>query len=120
MRMASLVLLLTCVPFSKTSQQGEEKAIIAIKKLGGRVEGSPVKGIRLSGRKVTDADLARLEGLTKLEVFFLARTPVTDAGLAHLKGLRNLERLFVEDTQVTEKGCRQLAAIEVFRKRPQY
>jgi hypothetical protein len=46
-----------------------------------------------SGRELADADLAHLEGLTKLQDLSLNNTEITDAGLAHLKGLTKLKKL---------------------------
>ena len=58
---------------------------------------------------VTDAGLAHLKGLTKLSVLLLADTQVTDAGLAHMKGLTKLNYLDLAGTQVTDAGVRELS-----------
>src|SRR4051812_39731874 len=81
--------------------QDLEHAITAIKNTGGIVvrdqsrQGSPVKSVRLNGTRVTDAELAHLEGMTELESLSLISTHVTDAGLAHLSGLAGLRSLIV-------------------------
>jgi hypothetical protein len=51
---------------------------------------------------VSDAGLARVNGLTKLRHLRLNGTRVTDAGLVHLKGLSNLSVLGLSRTQVTD------------------
>jgi hypothetical protein len=58
---------------------------------------------------VTDAGLVHPKGLTKLSVLGLAGTQVTDAGLAHLKGLTELNYLDLAGTQVTDAGVRELS-----------
>ena len=57
---------------------------------------------------VTDAGLANLEGLTKLQSLNLAKTKVTDAGLEHLKTLTALRSLDVSETAVTDAGKKGL------------
>jgi hypothetical protein len=55
--------------------------------------------------RVTDAGLARLQGLTGLQQLDLTSCrQVTDAGLAHLKGLTGLQQLNLECERVTDAG----------------
>ena len=56
----------------------------------------------------SDADLAHLKGLTKLQTLDLWGTSVTDAGLAHLNGLTKLQRLVLRDTQVSDAVIEKL------------
>jgi hypothetical protein len=56
----------------------------------------------------TDADVARLAGLTKLQDLSLADTQVTNAGLAHLAGPTKLWWLNLTNTQVTEARVAKL------------
>ena len=65
----------------------------------------------LLGSAATDADVARLAGLTKFEFLQLDRTRVTDAGLVHLAGLTKLWGLGLSDTQVTDAGLVHLAGL---------
>ncbi len=84
-----LVGLVACVGCGPSPQ---EKAIAALRKLGASFVFSinkEVVGVDLN-TKVTDAGLAHLKRLTKLETLYLHRTKVTDAGLVHLKGLTKL------------------------------
>lgn len=88
----ALVGLVVCVGCGPSSPQ--EKAIAALRKLGASFVFSinkEVVGVDLNlNTKVTDAGLAHLKRLTKLETLYLHRTKVTDAGLVHLKGLTKL------------------------------
>jgi hypothetical protein len=43
-----------------------------------------------------------------LETITLAETAITDAGLAHLRGLTKLQRLSLGGTEVTEAGMNEL------------
>jgi RNA polymerase sigma factor (sigma-70 family) len=71
-----------------------------------------VTGISLrSNTTVTDDDLARFKGLTKLDNLFLAQTPVGDAGLKHLAGLTSLESLYLPGTKVTDAGLEHLKGL---------
>jgi flagellar motor protein MotB len=64
--------------------------------------------VDLSGnRRITDAGLENVKGLSKLRILYLRNTQVTDAGLKHLEGLTKLEELSVLFTKVTKKGAEQ-------------
>ncbi len=66
-----------------------------------------VTGLNLTAcrGKVTDADLDRLRGMSRLTVLFLGDTAVTDAGLVRLQGLPGLTRLFLGGSKgVTDAG----------------
>ncbi len=60
---------------------------------------------------VSDAGLSHLNGLTKLSELNLDSTHVTDAGLAHLKGLRTLEVLSLEKDRITDSGLVHLKGL---------
>ena len=70
-------------------------------------------------RRITDAGLAHLNGLVKLETLTIYfATQITDAGLAHLKGMPNLQALDLSRTrqlktldlagQITDAGVADL------------
>jgi hypothetical protein len=88
----------------------EGKVVAEIEKLGGKVTrdeaspGKPVIAVDLKGSTVTDAGLAYLAGLKRLQSLNLANTKVTEAGLAHLKGLTELQSLSLYATKVTGPG----------------
>ncbi len=63
----------------------------------------------LRGADITDADLARLQGLDNLKSINLRGTPITDAGLTQLSGLA-LTSLELRATEVTGLGLGQLPA----------
>ena len=67
-----------------------------VETLGGRVrqnEQGEVVEVRLSGTRVTDADLAHLTGLPSLQSLVLYKTEVTAAGLVHFQKMPALRRL---------------------------
>jgi YHS domain-containing protein len=57
---------------------------------------------------VTDAGLAHLKNLSKLEYLNLYATSVTDKGLANLEGLKNLKKLYLWQTKATDAGVAAL------------
>lgn len=96
----------------------EAATVAAISKLGGKVEFDPqsadksVTKVYLHGTAVTDADLAMLNKLTRLENLFLGRTKISDAGLEHLKGATHLKTLSLNGTAVTDAGLKQLTDLK--------
>ena len=58
--------------------------------------------------KITDAGVAHLRGLPRLQIVALEEAAITDAGLAHLKALTQLQELSLKGTEVTETGIREL------------
>jgi len=62
----------------------------------------------VSDSAVTDAGLVHLKGLTNLSALILDGAHVTDAGLVHLKRLTNLSELYLGSTPVTDAGLTQL------------
>ncbi len=67
--------------------------------------------LRLTGTAVTDAGLVHLKGLSGLRGLQLGNTQITDAGLAHLKGLTELHELLLFNTPVTDAGQGHLQAL---------
>jgi hypothetical protein len=67
-----------------------------------------VAALDLAGTAITDADLAKLAGLTALTELSLARTKVSDAGLIHLQALTALRRLDLDGTPLRSLGVRGL------------
>lgn len=100
---------------AEDSKAEQDRAIAAIKKLGGKVEvdtnnpDMPVVAVNLKYTKAGDASLEHLKGLTRLEVLFLKDTDVTDDGIRYIKGLTSLEVLELGRTKVTDKGLEDLA-----------
>jgi hypothetical protein len=67
-----------------------------------------VQSLNLDHSSISDSALMHLKGLTNLTNLVLYRTQVSDAGLVHLKGLTNLSYLQLDGTQVTDAGVKEL------------
>ncbi len=65
-------------------------------------------GIHPVRSDISDAGLANLSGMKKLETLIIVNPPVTDAGLEHVKKLTSLKRVRLERTDVTEAGIASL------------
>ena len=104
---------------AQLSKMEKERAIAAIKKLGGEVEvdvkssDMPVVAVSLKHTKEVDASLEHLKALTEVERLSLKDIRVTDDGMVYIKGLTNLEVLELGRTKVTDKGLEHLQG---FRK----
>jgi Leucine Rich repeat len=71
-----------------------------------------VTTVRLfSSSRASDATLAHVGRLTRLQRLNLDQSAVSDSGLAHLKGLTNLTFLALGGTQVTDAGLAQLKGL---------
>lgn len=67
-----------------------------------------VKLLDLSGTQITDAGLAKLDGLKGLETLNLNDTGITDEGLKHLEALQSLTDLRLANTNITNEGLTNL------------
>jgi len=74
-----------------------------------------VQWLDLGGTSVTDAGLAALAPMHRLERLHLDQTRVTDNGLARLSHLRQIEYLNLRGTAVTDKGLAALRALPRLR-----
>ncbi len=121
-RWAAFGLILLQAPLAAAAEWAQatgeqERAVQAIKKLGGTVTqdekapGRPVIGVRLDGSTLTDAGLKELAGFKQLQSLSLSGTKVTDAGLKQLAGLTQLQTLMLECTNVTDAGLKELATL---------
>ncbi len=61
----------------------------------------------VSGCPVTDADMARLDGLKLFSTLIMNGTPVTDAGFADIGDLPKLMAVYVGGTGMTDDGLRR-------------
>src|SRR5262249_899692 len=99
------------------ADEGEEKAVAAIEKLGGRVNrdqtkpGHPVVVVNLEGSKVTDAALRQVGELRNLRELHLDSTGITDAGLKELAPLGQLRELHLINTKVTDAALKHLGTL---------
>ncbi|HUQ71951.1 MAG TPA: hypothetical protein VM165_20640, partial [Planctomycetaceae bacterium] len=96
----------------------EAAAVAMIRRLGGKVEFDPnsaerrVIKVYLHSTAVTDADLAALTRLSRLQNLFLGKTEISDAGLEHLSALTELKTLSLNSTRVTDAGLNSLATLK--------
>jgi hypothetical protein len=99
--------------FAEPTKESREAAIAAIRELGGIVTfdeknpSRPLVGVNLHFKRVPDAGLVHLKGLTSL-TYLSINDQVTDAGLEHLKGLTGLQKLVLSGTDVTDAGLEHL------------
>jgi hypothetical protein len=76
----------------------------------------PVIAVDLHHKKVTDADLEPLQGLTALRTLNVSGTRITDSGLKSVGRLTTLQVLFVNETAVSDAGLRHLQALTELRE----
>ena len=98
------------------ADEAEDKAIVAINKLGGKTKGMPVTEVRLVGTKITDAELEDLAAFKQLHKLWLQDTQGTDVGLMYLPPLQQLKELYAHGTKVTDDFMEHLAALEQLEK----
>lgn len=103
---------------SPQSALGDEQAAIEnIRKHGGTVrsvaanDSSKEIDFHLSGKDLTDSQLADVADVDNVIWLNLKDTKITDAGLKHLKGLNELRKLHLERTAVTDAGLEYLAGL---------
>jgi Leucine-rich repeat (LRR) protein len=93
-----------------SSKSLRDQLFTRITNLGGKASpdshlaDAPVLSIDLHNTRTTDADLAMLQGLSKLTNLNLYGTKITDAGLSHIGELRALEILNLNETSTTDSG----------------
>ena len=111
---ATAAVLIVLLAAGLRADEAEDKAVQAIKKLGGDVtrdnkaEGKPVIVVLLFNATVTDGDLKELKAFKGLKELILGNTAVTDAGLKELKELKDLQLLDIGGTKVTDAGLKEL------------
>lgn len=77
---------------------------------------SKLQKLSLHGcRRVTDQGLIHLRQLVQLQQLDLSDTPVSDAGLEHLAGLSQLRVLNLARTQVSDAGLTALAELPALK-----
>ncbi|CAI5499449.1 unnamed protein product [Closterium sp. Naga37s-1] len=75
-----------------------------------------LRALDLFNTKVTDAGVAKLQGMTSLVDLILgACAAVTDASMVHVAKLTALESLTLSDTGVTEDGLRRLSSLAALK-----
>lgn len=99
------------INFQSESGVPLEPVVYTFATLDRRGRDNSTKSVSMGGYLVTDADLARLEGMTQLQSLNLANSQVTDAGLERLKGLTNLQSLNLTFTKVTDAGLERIKGL---------
>src|SRR5262249_42556766 len=103
-----LVTLLVSVTAS--ADDAEERALKAIKALGGQATGIPIRNVYRLSTLLKDAGLKHLAAFPKLQTLNLGETDVSDAGLKDIVALKGLQTLSLYATAVTDAGLKELAA----------
>jgi internalin A len=70
-----------------------------------------LQGLYDNSSTVSDAGFAHFKGLTSLSDLNILNTRVSDAGLAHLKGLTNLSALYLGNSQISDAGLAHLKGL---------
>src|SRR5262245_2789615 len=83
----AVCILASCFPqMGRAQDDPEAKAAKFIEKIGGtlarepKLKGNPIISVNLSAKKLADADLKELAGLSQLQTLDVGFTPITDAG----------------------------------------
>jgi hypothetical protein len=74
-----------------------------------------VQRLYLTGKQVSDGDLALLKSTGELKRLELIGTGITDAGLKHITNLTTLRYLSLTGAQITDKGLRSLSKLVELR-----
>jgi internalin A len=112
-----LLAILLAAP-SLYANEAEDKAVEAVKRLGGNVArdhndpAHTVVEVNLCFTEVTVADLKEMAALQNLQKLDLSRTHVTGAGLKEMVCLQNLQTLILDNTRVTDAGLKELATLK--------
>jgi len=104
--------------------RAQREAVKAIRELGAVVGGEPPGGlvgeepypsgdmvvteVFLGGTRISDAGLAHLRKLPRLQRLHVDNTQVTDVGLVHLQGMTQLKWLHLRKTKVTDAGVNEI------------
>lgn len=93
----------------------EDEAVEKVNSLNGQVRrlGNVENAIVVFDlqKKLTDADLAYLKSLPKLQRLSLFHTNISDAGMVHVGRLSRLKELILSGTKITDKGLAEIAGL---------
>jgi len=89
-----------CSPGPKEAASSDETKVAWSDAELQRVRSGEISTLTAPNATVTDADLAKLAGLSKLERLKLDSVKITDAGFVHLAGLTKLQALHVTDQKL--------------------
>jgi uncharacterized protein (TIGR03067 family) len=105
-----------------TDDDGDARAVSAIKKLGGVITrddeapGRPVVKVVFFRIPVTNADLKTLTQLTELQTLGLMFSHVSDVGLKELARLKKLQWLDLTSSPISDAGLKDLAPLKGLQK----
>jgi hypothetical protein len=71
--------------------------------------------LNLSGKSVTDGDLARVASLKHLEVLMLQNSGISDAGLTHVRDLTNLREIYITNAPIGDEGLNHFRTLPNLR-----
>jgi len=71
-----------------------------------------IKGVHVTGEKITDGVLKFFAGMIKIKSLALYRTSVSGVGFKYIKSLTTLEIIRVKDSPFTDEGCKYLSEIK--------
>ena len=109
------VLVLAC---SGCAPSEEQKALAAIKQLGGKIKSAQqgqVVEVDLSRTKATDDDLAAHKALVHNRSLNCSYTPITGQGLEQLAGSRDLQTLFLVGSELNDTGLAEVSKLSSLR-----
>jgi len=91
----------------------KEEARQAVQRMGGLARSSDDKtvSVDLSGKRLPDAALERLEGMPHLQSLNLSGTYITDKALVHVAKLTRLKWLDLSVTNITDAAAEQLKGL---------
>lgn len=72
---------------------------------------SRITSLNLRNTDVSDAGVRHLEPLSSMQTLVLDNTPVSDEGIQHLKRMHKLEILYLHGTQITDEGVETLSQL---------
>jgi len=71
--------------------------------------------LNLSGKSVTDGDLARVASLKHLEVLMLQNSGISDAGLTHVRALTSLREIYITNAAIGDDGLNHFRGLTNLR-----
>ena len=105
-------------PTLKQLVERQKPAVLAIRKVGGKVRYDSrgiVIEVNLQETRATDSDLVHLRSLVYVREISLHRTRVKGPGLIHLRRLVRMEKLFLTDTALNDPAIAHLRPMKKLR-----
>lgn len=91
-------------------------SVMSLPRVSAIAQCKELRTLYLAGSGLSDADLAGLKKLTRLESLDVSANPkVTDMGMVHLAALERLRALYLAKTGITDKALADLKALDGLR-----